>query len=128
MNAVAIEEAVRALAARPFDATEFPFAFLDAFGNKQATIKKLRAGTSNKSDLGGVLQVNHVPIKAAEPGAVHATLAALRTGPGLAEGAASAGQPSAPRLTPHHCSALGGGGGADGAGASARARRRRCAW
>jgi hypothetical protein len=78
MNAVEIEEAVSALAERPFDAAEFPFAFLEAFGNKEATIKKLRAGASNKSDISGVLQVNHIHIKAAEPGAVHATLAALR--------------------------------------------------
>jgi len=78
MNAVEIEEAVSALAERPFDAAEFPFAFLEAFGNKEATIKKLRAGASNKSDIGGVLQVNHIHIKVAEPGAVHATLTALR--------------------------------------------------
>ncbi|MBI1292783.1 lactate dehydrogenase [bacterium] len=78
MNAVEIEEAVSALAEREFDPAEFPFAFLEAFGNKEATIKKLRAGASNKSDLGGVLQVNHIHIKVAEPGAVHATLAALR--------------------------------------------------
>jgi hypothetical protein len=78
MNAVEIEEAVSALAERPFDAAEFPFAFLEAFGNKEATIKKLRAGASNKSDVGGVLQVNHIHIKVAEPGAVSATLAALR--------------------------------------------------
>lgn len=34
MNAVEIEEEVSALAERPFDAEEFPFAFLQAFGNK----------------------------------------------------------------------------------------------
>jgi len=78
MNAVEIEEAVSALAERPFDPAEFPFAFLEAFGNKEATIKKLRAGASNKSDIGGVLQVNHIHIKVAEPGAVNPTLAALR--------------------------------------------------
>lgn len=78
MNAVEIEEAVSALAERPFDAAEFPFAFLEAFGNKEATIKKLRAGASNKSDVDGVLQVNHIHIKVAEPGAVTATLAMLR--------------------------------------------------
>ena len=53
MNAVEIEEAISALADQPFDATEFPFAFLQAFGNKETTIKKLRAGASNRSDLGG---------------------------------------------------------------------------
>ena len=78
MNAVEIEEAISALAERPFDAAEFPFAFLEAFGNKEATIKKLRAGASNKSDLGGVLQVNHIHLKVAEPGSVRATLDELR--------------------------------------------------
>lgn len=82
MNAVEIEEAVSALAERPFEAAEFPFQFLEAFGNKDATIKKLRAGASNKSDLkdswGGVLQVNHIHLKVAEAGAVGATLDALR--------------------------------------------------
>lgn len=54
MNAVEIEEAISALAELPFDGGEFPFAFLQAFGNKETTIKKLRAGETNKSDLGGV--------------------------------------------------------------------------
>ena len=62
MNAVEIEEAVSALAERPFDAEEFPFAFLEAFGNKEATLKRLRTGESNKSDLGGVLQTNNIHI------------------------------------------------------------------
>ncbi len=56
MNAVEIEEAISALAEQPFAGGEFPFAFLQAFGNKETTIKRLRAGASNKSDLGGVLR------------------------------------------------------------------------
>jgi len=79
MNAVEIEEAVSALAERPFDAAEFPFLFLEAFGNTEATIKKLRAGASNKSDIGGVLQVSNIHLKVAEAGAVGETLDALRT-------------------------------------------------
>jgi restriction-modification enzyme MmeI-like protein len=51
MNAVEIEEAISALAEQPFDSSEFPFAFLQAFGNKDTTIKRLRADASNKSDL-----------------------------------------------------------------------------
>jgi len=39
MNAVEIEEAISALAELPFDGGEFPFAFLQAFGNKDTTIK-----------------------------------------------------------------------------------------
>lgn len=58
MNAVEIEEAISELAERAFNAQEFPFEFLQAFGHKETTIKKLRRGTTNKSDLGGVLN-NH---------------------------------------------------------------------
>jgi hypothetical protein len=46
MNAVEIEEAVSQLAAAPFDAAEFPFAFLTAFGNKETTVKRLRSVSS----------------------------------------------------------------------------------
>ncbi|MET4898866.1 DNA methyltransferase [Sphingomonadaceae bacterium jetA1] len=88
MNAVEIEEAVSALAERPFDAEEFPSAFLAAFGNKDTTIKRLRAakGSTNASDLlGGVLQRNNVHIAVAAPGAVTQTLAALRASPATAK-------------------------------------------
>ena len=78
MNAVEIEEAISALAEQPFDATEFPFAFLEAFGNKATTIKRLRSGASNKSDVGGVLQTSNIHIAAADPGSVTEKLAALR--------------------------------------------------
>src|SRR3546814_5898749 len=81
MNAVEIEEAVSALAERPFDAEEFPFAFLEAFGNKATTLKRLRPGTSNKSDVGGGLQTSNIHISIADPGAVIAKLAALRDTP-----------------------------------------------
>lgn len=53
MNAVEIEEAVSLLVEQPFDAASFPYAFLEAFGNKATTIKRLRSGTSNKSDING---------------------------------------------------------------------------
>ena len=62
MNAVEIEEAVSDLALQPFDAAEFPYQFLEAFGNKAATIKRLKSGSTNKSDLGGVLQTNNIHI------------------------------------------------------------------
>jgi hypothetical protein len=42
MNAVEIEQAISALVEQPFDAQEFPFAFLQAFGNKDTTIKRAR--------------------------------------------------------------------------------------
>ena len=85
MNAVEIEEAISALAEQPFDAAEFPFAFLEAFGNKATTIKKLRAGASNSSDLGGVLQRSHIHIVPCLPGDVTAKLAALKASPATAK-------------------------------------------
>lgn len=81
MNAVEIEEAISRLAEQPFDAEEFPFAFLEAFGNKATTIKRLRSGTSNKSDVGGVLQTNNIHLKVAEDGTVADALAALKSSP-----------------------------------------------
>ena len=85
MNAVEIEEAVSDLVERPFDRTEFPFQFLEAFGNKATTIKRLRDGTSNASDIGGVLQRNNIHIAVAELGTVSARLEALRTSPSTAK-------------------------------------------
>ena len=55
MNAVEIEEAVSALAEAPCDADKFPFGFLVAFGNKEATIKRLRTDNTNDSNVGDVL-------------------------------------------------------------------------
>ncbi|MBL0240308.1 MAG: class I SAM-dependent DNA methyltransferase [Chloracidobacterium sp.] len=79
MNAVEIEEAVSMLAEQPFDAESFPFAFLEAFGNKETTIKRLKSGTTNQSDLpGGILQRNNIHIQVCAEGAVTATLHALR--------------------------------------------------
>ena len=42
MNAVEIEEEVSLLAEQKFDPSEFPYAFLEAFGNKETTLKRLR--------------------------------------------------------------------------------------
>ena len=81
MNAVEIEEAISDLALEAFDQDEFPFAFLRAFGNKETTIKRLRAGTTNKSDLSGVLQTNNIHIAVADAGRVSHTLSALRQSP-----------------------------------------------
>lgn len=85
MNAVEIEEAVSNLAEAPFDPEAFPFAFLEAFGNKQTTINRLKStgsSSTNQSDLpGGVLQRNNIHIKVCTDGAVTATLTALRESP-----------------------------------------------
>ena len=81
MNAVEIEQAITDLAEQPFDPAEFPYAFLEAFGNKETTLKRLRAGASNKSDLGGVLQTNNIHILTCDAGRVTQTLAALKASP-----------------------------------------------
>ena len=78
MNAGEIEQAITDLAAQPFDPAEFPYAFLQAFGNKATTLKRLRAGASNKSDLGGVLQTSNIHILTCEAGQVTQALAALK--------------------------------------------------
>lgn len=85
MNAVEIEEAITSLAEQTFNPTEFPLAFLQAFGNKETTLKRLRKGESNKSDLGGVLQTNNIHIAIAPSGQVTKTLAALKASPATAK-------------------------------------------
>ncbi len=82
MNAVEIEEAISDLALQPFDAAEFPFAFLAAFGNKDTALKRLRSGNNNASDVpGGVLQRNNIHIAVCEVGTVGEILKALRASP-----------------------------------------------
>lgn len=85
MNAVEIEEAVSALADEPFGSQKFPYAFLEAFGNKATTVKRLQAegkSSTNQSDIpSGVLQRNNIHIATCEAGEVAATLTALRESP-----------------------------------------------
>jgi hypothetical protein len=81
LNAVEIEEAISQLAEQPFDPESFPYALLESFGNKETTIKRLRAGASNKSDLGGVLQTNNIHIATCNTGQVTKTLVALKESP-----------------------------------------------
>ena len=89
MNAVEIEEAISELATEVFNAEEFPFAFLAAFGNKATTIKRLKSGSTNSSDIdGGVLQRNNIHLAVCGPGQVSATLGALRDSPATAKGKA----------------------------------------
>jgi hypothetical protein len=55
---------------------------LAAFGNKDTTIKRLRSGSSNSSDVpGGVLQRNNIHMAVCAPGKVGSTLAELRQSP-----------------------------------------------
>lgn len=79
MNAVEIEEAISLLAEQAFNPADFPFAFLEAFGNKKTTIDKLKKGSSNASDIkGGVLQRNHIHILVCAKGQVSDSLIALK--------------------------------------------------
>jgi hypothetical protein len=79
MNAVEIEAAISDLALAPFDADEFPYAFLAAFGNKDTTVKRLRTGNNNASDVpGGVLLRNQIHMAVCAAGSVGDTLKALR--------------------------------------------------
>jgi hypothetical protein len=82
MNAVEIEEAVSELALQPFEAGEFPYLFLAAFGNKDTAIKRLRSGNSNQSDVAeGVLQRSHIHLATCGAGKIADTLTALRDSP-----------------------------------------------
>src|SRR6267378_3293135 len=85
LNAVEIEEAISQLAEQPFDSENFPYSFLEAFGNKETTIKRLRTGASNKPDLGGVLQTNNIHIATCNAGEVTNTLTALKVSPATAK-------------------------------------------
>jgi hypothetical protein len=79
MNPVEIEEAVSRLAETPFEPEAFPYAFLEAFGNKETTLKRLKSGNTNQSDVAGaLLQRNNIHLKVCPEGEVPATLTALR--------------------------------------------------
>ena len=85
MNAVEIEEAISTLAAEPFDPEEFPYSFLEAFGNKKTTLDRLRSGNTNKSDIsGGLLQRSNIHLAVCTTGMVSQTLKALRDSPATA--------------------------------------------
>ena len=87
MNAVEIESAISDLALEPFDASEFPFTFLAAFGNKDTALKRLRAGNNNTSDVpGGVLLRNNIHIAVCDLDNVGETLTALHASPATAKG------------------------------------------
>ena len=82
MNAVEIEAAVSDLASAPYDASDFPFQFLAAFDKKETTLKRLRKGDTNKSDVpGAVLLINNIHIATCPTGETRQTLDRLRTSP-----------------------------------------------
>jgi hypothetical protein len=82
LNAVEIEEAISRLAEQPFDTAGFPYAFLEAFGNKATTLQRLKNGNTNKTDLeGGVLQHSNIHIAVSSKGDVLKTLGKLKDSP-----------------------------------------------
>lgn len=82
MNAVEIEEALSELALQPFNADDFAYEFLAAFGHKETTLKRLRTGNTNRSDVpNGVLLRNNIHIAVCEKDQVHETLKALSASP-----------------------------------------------
>jgi hypothetical protein len=86
MNAVEIADAVAALMEEPFDGQEFPYQFLAAFGFKETTLKKLRSGASNTSDVAGaVLLRNNIHLSVADHGKTGETLAALKASAKMAK-------------------------------------------
>ena len=79
MNAVEIEQAITELAEKPFENEAFPFEFLEAFGFKATTIKKLKTGNSNYSKTDrGVLLRNHIHLATCDEGTVTETLHTLK--------------------------------------------------
>lgn len=86
MNAVEIEQAISDLCEAPFDRVEFPFQFLAAFGEKATTIKRLRKGSTNQTDIeGGLLQRNNIHLLVSKPGQVGNDLQRLIKSPATAK-------------------------------------------
>jgi hypothetical protein len=82
MNPVEIEQALSNFAEQPFDPIEFPFLFLECFGNKATTLRRLRSGASNKSDVeNGILQRSNIHLATCDIGEVSQTLQGLRNSP-----------------------------------------------
>lgn len=79
MNAVEIEEAVSALAERPFDAEEFPFAFLQAFGNKEPRRLSHAQPDDGRTPVWRIESLARVARGACSPSAVPANKPARRT-------------------------------------------------
>lgn len=85
MNAVEIEEAVSRLVEQPFDAEGFPWSFLEAFGNKETTIRRLQSGMAKLTDVPhAVLQKNNIHLVVCAQGEVGQTLNTLRESPATA--------------------------------------------
>lgn len=85
MNAVEIEEAVSELASKPFNSDEFSFEFVQAFGAKETTLRRLRqkgGGGTNASDIqSALLWGKNIHLAVAPRGQVGQIFAALKASP-----------------------------------------------
>lgn len=81
MNAIEIEEAISALFDKPCEPETFPLEFLEAFGNKATTIKRLQSAASLSDIDGAVLLRNNIHLKVCPEGQVGSVLNKLKTSP-----------------------------------------------
>ena len=89
MNPVEIEQALTDFAQEKYDPIEFPFKFLSCFGNKETTIKKLKSGATNNSDIDhGLLQRNNIHMATCANGSISQTLKKLKDSEATVKGKA----------------------------------------
>jgi len=81
MNAIEIEEAISALFDKPCEPETFPAEFLEAFGNKTTTIKRLQSAASLSDIEGAVLLRNNIHLKVCSEGQVGSVFNQLKTSP-----------------------------------------------
>jgi hypothetical protein len=79
MNAIEIEEAISALFDKPCEPETFPAEFLEAFGNKTTTIKRLQSAVSLSDIDGAVLLRNNIHLKVCAEGEVGSVFNELKT-------------------------------------------------
>lgn len=81
MNAIEIEEAISALFDKLCEPETFPAEFLEAFGNKTTTIRRLQSATSLSDIDGAVLLRNNIHLKVCPKGQVSSVFNQLKTSP-----------------------------------------------
>ena len=79
MNAIEIEEAISSLFDKPCEPETFPAEFLEAFGNKTTTIKRLQSAASLSDIDGAVLLRNNIHLKVCKEGEVGSVFNQLKT-------------------------------------------------
>lgn len=81
MNAIEIEEAISALFDKPCEPETFPAEFLEAFGNKTTTIRRLQSAASLSDIDGAVLLRNNIHLKVCPEGQVGSVFNQLKSSP-----------------------------------------------